>query len=401
MAKNGVIFKIASRYFLSKKSHSVINLISTVTIVSIAVPVAAMIILLSVHNGFESLIATLWGGVTTELVIQPVKGKYFDEKSLPLNGIREVSGVESAGGYIVDDVLLRYKGKQVAAKVYGVDSIYLTHTNLPMAMRQGGCNTSSGAVLGMGIVYQLGLKMNLSDPFTMIAPVVDGGFKLFGESAYYTERDFSMAGIFALDAERDAQLVFADYGGVAELFGREGSFTDIYISLTGERDMEGVKKDIQQIIGDGFAVKDIYEQNESEYKMIHSEKFAIYMIIMLVMIIASLTLVGTMVMLITEKREGQVALRMLGLRTKDLRSIFVVLGLILSFVGISIGLVLGLGVALAQQIWGFVPIYGSSLLVSSYPILVIWWDVLIVFFSVIIVTFLLSLISCRMAIKDK
>lgn len=399
MARGEVIFKIALRYFLSKKSHSVINLISYVTIVSIAVPVAAMIILLSVHNGFESLIATLWGGVTTELVIEPVKGKYFDKESLPLNDIREVSGVNRVGGYILDDVLLRYKGKQTAVKVYGVDSLYLMQTNLPLAIRQGTYDLKHGAVLGMGIVYELGLKMNLSDDFTMIAPVVDGGFKLFGSSSYYEEMDFSMAGVFALDAERDAEFVFADYNNVAELFGKEGKFVAAYISLTGERSVDNVKKDVQGIIGEGFTVKDIYEQNEMEYKMIHSEKFAIYMIILLVMIIASLTLVGTMVMLITEKREGAVILKMLGFTTNDLRKLFVVLGLILSFVGILIGLSLGLGIALAQQAWGFVPIYGSSLLVSSYPIKVIFSDVIIVFISVISVTFLLSAISCKMAIK--
>lgn len=391
MLSGNIARRIAARYFFSKKSHSVINIISIITIVSIAVPTAAMIILLSVHNGFEAFITRLWTTFDTPLVVESNRGKYFNVDSVSISGI---DGIEEVSYYIEDDVLLRYKERQLIAKMRGVDSAYRKMTDIDKIVIQGSTDVTKGALIGVGIAYQLGLKKNLSEPFSMIAPSV-GEYDFFNPNSFYEEVKVPLEGIFALDAQRDSEMLFVSLAQAQELFSRPGMVTAI--ALKTSRD---VKHQIQKVVGDGFIVKDVFDQNELEYKLVRSEKVAIYLIILLVMIIASLTLIGTILMLIVEKKDNMVSLNMIGVLRKETRQIFIYLGLFISLVGTTTGLILGLGVSLAQQQWGFVPINGASLLVDSYPIKVIFSDTVLVVISVLLVTFIISWSSCRLSIKE-
>lgn len=391
MLPGSIARRIAARYFFSKKSHSVINIISAITIVSIAVPTAAMIILLSVHNGFEAFIARLWTTFDTPLVVESRSGKYFHRDSLSFDGI---AGINQVSYYIEDDVLLRYKERQTIAKVRGVDSVYRVMTDIDKIVIHGSADVQKGAFVGAGIAYQLGLKVNLSEPFSMIAPSI-GEYDVFNPNSFYEEVKIPLEGIFALDAQRDSEMLFVSLEQAQILFSRQGMITAIALKTNGD-----VKSQIQKAVGERFVVKDVFEQNELEYKLVRSEKVAIYLIILLVMIIASLTLIGTILMLIIEKKENMVSLNMIGVRGKETRRIFIFLGLLISLIGTVAGLILGLGVSLAQQLWGFVPINGASLLIDSYPIKVIFSDTILVAVSVLLITFIISWSSCRLSIKD-
>ncbi|MEG0500000.1 MAG: FtsX-like permease family protein, partial [Rikenellaceae bacterium] len=199
----------------------------------------------------------------------------------------------------------------------------------------------------------------------------------------------------SLDAQRDSELIFVSLQQAQKLFGRGRSVTAVAVDTKQE-----IQKELQQAVGNRFVVKNIYQQNEIEYKLVRSEKVAIYLIILLVMIVASLTLIGTVLMLIIEKRENSVSLRMLGMTVGDIRKIFIYLGLLVSFIGAVSGLIIGLGVSLAQQVWGFVPIRGASLLLDSYPVKVIFSDAVLVTLTVILITFIISWSSCRFSIKN-
>lgn len=395
-----LIFKIAYRYFRSKKSHSVINLISTVSVFSIAVPTAAMIILLSVHNGFEGFVHTLWHGVSTELVVEPAEGNYFDSSTLPLRDIRSLEGVSYVGGVIEENVIARYKDKQIGVSLRGVEEGYEHATSLHSVVTQGAHAITDGALVGAGVAYALGLKMNLSSGVSLLA-ARDGGFKLSGENAYYHEQTLPLNGVFRLDVERDASLVFISLAEAESLLGREGKITALAVGLSAEANGAVVEREVQKLVGESFDVKNIFEQNELEYKLVHSEKWAIYMIIMLVLIIASLTLIGTMLMLIIEKKASNLSLGILGFTTEDVRKVFVSLGLLLSSIGATLGVLFGVGVVVAQQLFSFVPLKGASLLMDSYPVSLLASDCILVFVSVMVVTFLFCYISCRLVIVDK
>lgn len=391
MLPSAVARRIAVRYLFSKKSHSVINLIASITIVAIAVPTAAMIILLSVHNGFEDFISRMWKSFDTPYVIEPVEGKYFDPSSVSLSN---VNGIDGISYYIDDNVLLRYKERQTVASVRGIDSIYRTMTEIDKIVIQGSADISEGALVGVGIAYQLGLKVNLSEPFTMIAPSVES-HNFFNPTSFYKEEKVPLEGIFSLDAQRDSEMIFVSLETAQKLFGHGSSITAIAVNT-----QKNIEKELQAAVGDKFKVKDIYQQNELEYKLVRSEKVAIYLIILLVMIVASLTLIGTILMLIIEKKENSISLRMLGVTSDDIRKIFIYLGLFISFIGTIGGLIIGLGVSLSQQIWGFVPINGASLLIDSYPIKVIFSDTIIVGITILLITFVISWSSCRLSVKD-
>lgn len=391
MLTNALASRIAASYLFSKKSHSVINLISMITIVAIAVPTASMMILLSVHNGFEEFIARLWKSFDTPYVIEPVNGKYFNPDSVRIEGVQ---GINKVSYYIEDNVLLRYKERQTIATIRGVDSAFREMTELDKIVIQGSADCSEGALVGVGIAYSLGLKVNLSEPFTMIAPAAEN-HDLFNPASFYQEIKVPLSGIFSLDAQRDSEMLFVSLETAQKLFSRENSVTAIAIDSS-----EEIEEKLQSAVGSNFTVKNIYEQNELEYKLVRGEKVAIYLILLLVMIVASLTLIGTILMLIIEKRENSISLKMIGLRGKDIRKIFIYLGLLVSMIGTFGGLFIGIAVSMAQQIWGFVPIHGASLLIDNYPIKVVFSDALLVGLSVLVITFVISWGCCKLSIKD-
>lgn len=390
MISGNIARRIAARYLFSKKSHSVINLISAITIVAIAVPTAAMIILFSVHNGFEEFIARLWKSFDTQLVIEPLKGKYFHRDSISLAGIE---GIDKISYYIKDKVLLKYKERQTIAVVRGVDEYYGEMTDISKIVIQGSSDVRDGALMGVGLSYQLGMKVNLSDPFTMIAPSA-GSYDLFNPTSFYNQVQVPFIGIFSLDAQRDSEMLLVSLNVAQELFGRENYVTSIAVSGG-----DGLKEMLQKRVGVGYRVKDIIEQNEAEYRLVRGEKVAIYLIIVLVMIVASMTLIGSILMLVIEKRDNSQSLRMMGVTGVDMRKIFIYLGLLLSSIGTATGLIIGLGVSLAQQWWGFVSINGASMLLDSYPIRVVGSDVVVVALTVMFITFIISYGSCRLSIK--
>ncbi len=397
MVSWGVRCRVAYRYFVSKKSHSVINLISWVSVAAIATPVAAMIILLSVHNGFEELIATLWGGYGAPLVVENRDGSSIIEADFPSDKVRSVEGVAAVTGYTEGEFLISYKERQVAATVRGVDSLYLSATNLHKAISHGKGDINSGAIMGLGIAHSLGLKINLSSPFTVIAPT-SGGFKLFGDD-YYHKREVALSGVFMIDAQRDSELLFLNKEDVFALKGGERRVVAFAVGVENGADIDDIAGSIEAALGSEYVVKNLLQQNELEYKMVKSEKFAIFMIIMLITVVASLTIIGTMLMLIMEKRGSSRNLYIIGFTNRDIKSLFTTLGLIIAATGVIIGVITGCGVVIAQQLFSFVPLFGGGLLVDSYPVRLMFGDVSLVVLSVMLVASCLVYVSCALGVK--
>ncbi len=393
MVKARVISFVALRYLTSKKSHSAINIISWVTVAAIAIPTAAMIILLSVHNGFEQLISTLWGGYGASLVVEPRNGGLVSQGEFPIDKLNTVMGVEYLSPYIESELLIKYKGKQVAVNVRGIDSTYISATSLKSCITHGGSSIGSGAIVGLGVAHSLGLRVNLSGDVTFLAPR-DGAFRLFSANSYYQELDIAIEGLFMIDAQRDMELSFIERGAMASLCGYGDKISAIALGLKSGTDIDDIKSKVADVLGDDFVVKDLEQQNLAEYQMVRSEKFAIYMIMLLVMVVASLTMVGAMIMLIVEKRKSSNTLMVLGFSSSDIKRLFITLGGIISLIGVVIGLVLGVGVVLSQQIFEFVPIYGAGMLVDSYPVRLMIGDVVVVIISVWLINLLLSYFSC-------
>lgn len=390
---------IASRYLLSKKSHSIINLLSIITIVAIVVPTAAMMILLSVHNGFEEFVGKMWSNFDSDIIIEPKTGKYFNIDEFDLNKIEQIDGIKSVSYYISDEALLRYKERQVVATIRGIDTNYVNIVPLENIVAQGNCRVEEGALVGMGVAYNLGLKVNLSDNFSIIAPSPKS-YDPFNPSSVYNIISVELNGIFTLDAESDSEFIFLSLEQAQSLFSKNGQVTTLAIDLFNKANVELIVDELKAVVGDDFEVKDIYDQNIIEYKLIQSEKIAIYLIIFLVLIIASFTLVGAIIMLILEKQDNMLSLKVLGLTNGDIRSIFVWQGVFISLIGAFGGIILGLGVALAQQYFNFIPINGASLLIDSYPCKVLFKDIILVVSSVLIVTFVITWTTNKVMIKN-
>lgn len=366
--------RFAARYFFSRKSHAVINLIAGVSVLSVAVPVAAMIVLLSVFNGFEELARTMTTLSDADLTLTPARGATFRTDTLDAAALRAVDGVEEIAFALEQEVLVEYRGRQTTATLRGVDAAYARTVPLAEATVHGTWLTrdTTGrdfAVAGQGIAYALGLRTLAAGEneltlyalrrtsFSPLLPV-DG----------YARRRVPAAGIFALDAETDSRLVVASIELARELFDYAGRASAAAVRLAPGASPEAVARRVAAEAGEGFVVRTREQMNEGFYRIMRFEKWGVFFISLLVMAVASFSIVGTLTMLILDKRPSFVTLRAMGADRRLLRAIFEREGWLIGGIGAAAGTAAGVGLCLAQQHFGFVGMPAGSFLIESYPV---------------------------------
>lgn len=380
---------IAKRYLVSKKSHNIINIISIISVVGVAVGTMALIIVLSVFNGFESLVKSLFNAFDPDLKISLVEGKSYLPNLISKSEIRNIPGVVRYTEVLEETALLKYQNRQALVTVKGVSHDFESLSGLDTMIIQGSMVLQNSEldymVMGYGVAHVLGANLNdLSNPIMIFAPKRSGTIGTLPEQAF-TSRSIFPSGIFSIQQDFDSRYVILPIRFAHKLFGYESEVTAIEIGLQQGAKTESIKEEIRRIAGEQFLVKDRYEQQEMLYKIMKSEKLAIFLILGFILFIATFNIIGTLSMLILDKKKDITVLRSLGADNKLIKRIFFVEGMLISLSGAFFGLMLGALVCAVQIIFGIVPLQagGESFIVDAYPVELQMADFVYVFLMVV------------------
>ncbi|MCU0455639.1 MAG: FtsX-like permease family protein [Bacteroidales bacterium] len=382
---------IAKRYLLAKKSRNAINVISAVSVAGVAVGTMALIIILSVFNGLETLVTSIFNTFDPDLKITASVGKTFIPGTLKLRQLSQVNGVSCYSLTIEENALLKYEDQKYIATVKGVDDNYVKVTGIDSSMWDGGfmLRAEKGrpyAVVGAGIAQNLGLRISFVNPLWIYVPSRRNGSTLNPDEAFNNDYIFP-SGIFQIEQEFDSKYVFVPIDFARKLIETDSAVSSIEIKFSGVVPEKEVQGSVSAVFGNGFIVRNKYEQQEIFYKVMKSERLAIFFILTLILIIASFNIIGSLTMLIIEKERDIEILKSLGADNTLIRKIFIFEGWMISISGAVIGLILGFLICWVQQKYGLVQLHGETLIVESYPVVMKLFDFFLVAGTVLLIGF--------------
>jgi ABC-type lipoprotein release transport system permease subunit len=389
---------IAGRYLFAKKSHNVINIISAISVIGMAIGTAALIIILSVYNGFDSLIRSMMSSVEPDLMITPATGKVFIPEGEAYDWTYDQPEVLNMCCVLEENVFINYDGVQGLAKAKGVDWIYEEESPVADYIRSGEFKLHKGdiplAVAGGGLAYEMGINPRFLAPIEIYYPSRTGRISMADPLSALRSVKVFPSGIFAVNDDVDKDLMIVPIETMRELlqYDREVSAVEIrFAEGTSARRMREIQKEISARLGEDFLVKDRYQQNETLYKMMKYEKMATYLILIFVIIIIAFNIFGSLTMLIIEKENDIRILQSMGAEKKLIRRIFVLEGWMISLAGLGIGLVAGVALALVQQHLGIIKMPGQYL-VQAYPVILSWSDIVITAVGVAAIGYIIALL---------
>ena len=396
---------IARRYLFAKKSHNVINIISAISAVGMAIGTAALIIILSIYNGFDELVKSTLSNVEPDILITPAKGKVFIPNGETFDRIRQNPLIDEYDLILQENVFVDYDGHQGIAKAKGVDSAFEAESPLAEHITNGEFSLHKGQlpqmVVGAGLAYKMGMNPAFLASAELYFPIRDRNFSLANPAASIETVRMRPSGIFSVNQQIDNDLIILPIEQMRKLLGYEEEVSGVELRLvegSTAKDLRSAIKDIQKELGPGFKVLDRFRQNTSLYKMMRYEKAAIFLILIFVIIIIALNIFGSITMLIIEKKDDIETYRSLGATDQMLRRTFTLEGWLISLLGLAAGLVVGIGFSLAQQHFGFIKMPGSSL-VNAYPVILQWQDVLATIVGVALIGYIIALLPVRRNIR--
>ncbi|MDY4726290.1 MAG: FtsX-like permease family protein [Candidatus Cryptobacteroides sp.] len=396
---------IARRYLFAKKSHNVINIISAISAVGMAIGTAALIIILSIYNGFDELVKSTLSNVEPDILITPSKGKVFIPNGETFDRIRQNPLIDEYDLILQENVFVDYDGHQGIAKAKGVDSAFEAESPLAEHITNGEFSLHKGQlpqmVVGAGLAYKMGMNPAFLASAELYFPIRDRNFSLANPAASIETVRMRPSGIFSVNQQIDDDLMIVPIEEMRKLLGYEEEVSGVEIRLaegSTAKDIRSAIKHIQKELGPEFKVLDRFRQNPSLYKMMRYEKAAIYLILIFVIIIIALNIFGSITMLIIEKKDDIETYRSLGATDQMLRRTFTLEGWLISLLGLAAGLVIGIGFSLAQQNFGFIKMPGSFL-VNAYPVILQWQDVLATIIGVALIGYIIALLPVRRNIR--
>jgi len=383
-------FFIARRYLISKKSHNIINLISGISMVGVAVGTAALIIVLSVFNGFESVVKSLFSVFDPDIEITIIQGKTFHNNQVNEDQIRSLPGVISYTEVVEENALLYYKKQQYLATIKGVDSLYQHNSPLDSLLVTGEMTLQDDsldfAVPGYGIAYFLDIDMNAPDNFISVyIPKRKGSITGLPQESFYSEL-IQPIGIFSVQQDFDDKYMLVPLRFARRLLDYSNEVTSIEIRLAKGADSKSIQQKITTMVGPEFRVQNRFQQQEVLYKIMKTEKWAVFLILTFILIVASFNVVGSLTMLILDKQKDIGILRSLGARDATIKQIFFLEGLLITLTGAIAGLLLGLLVCFVQLKFGLVKLQGGgSFIMDAYPVEMMLTDFLYVFITIALI----------------
>ena len=390
-------FYIARRYLFSKKSTNVINIISGISIVGDAVETMALVVTLSVFNGFHDLVASFFTQFDPQLKIVPVVGKTAPASDPALLRIKQLPSVAVATECLEDQALAVYGNRQQMIRLKGVEDNFDSLTHVREILEGEGDFELHAAdmyygIPGLGVAYQMGLGYTYQQPLKIYAPRREGQLNMANPSDGFVEDELYSPGVvFCMKQSKyDKNYILTSIDFTRQLFDQQGRLSSLELRLRAGSDFEQVKRQIQDLAGGRFHVYDRYEQQEDTFRIMKVEKLIAYVFLTFILLIACFNIIGSLSMLIIDKRQDVVSLRNLGATERQISQIFLFEGRMISVIGALIGIAAGLLLCWLQQQYGFVRLGTSegSFVVDAYPVSVHPSDVLIVLFTVLVVGFL-------------
>lgn len=390
-------FYIARRYLFSKKSTHAINVISGISVIGVAVASMALVVTLSVFNGFHDMVASLFTQMDPQLKVTPVKGKTAPADDPILTKIRQLPQVEVATECLEDQALAVYKDRQLMVKVKGVDDNFDSLTHIREIIEGDGRFELHAAdmnygIPGLGVAYLLGMGYTYDEPLRIYAPKREGQLDMANPTDGFVEDELYSPGVvFSIkQGKYDKNYILTSVYFTRQLFAQDGMLSSLELRLKPGSDFDAVKERMQEIAGDKYHVYDRYEQQEDTFRIMKIEKLIAYIFLTFILIIACFNIIGSLSMLIIDKKADVVTLRNLGASDRQISRIFLFEGRMISFIGAFIGIAIGLLLCWLQQQYGIVRLGSSegSFIVDAYPVSVHPWDVVLIFVTVIAVGFL-------------
>lgn len=388
---------IASRYLLSKKSHHAINIISGVSVCGVAIATAALVCILSVFNGFQDMVADLFTAFDPELKVVPAKGKFVPADADGLDKLKACKDVKVYSETLEDHALLMINNRQTMVTIKGVQDNFQQLADIDDLLIGGGTfdlgvDVLDYGILGANLLLQLGLPTDFSTPIQVYAPRKGERISMTDptESLNHDELYSPGVGFMVKQKKYDSNYVITNIAFARRLFEKQGYVSAIELRLNDGTDISAVKKRIQDMLGENFKVLDRYEQQADTFKIMQVEKLISYIFLTFILMIACFNIIGSLSMLIIDKRQDAVTLRSLGANDKQISDIFMMEGRMICLAGAVLGIVIGLTLCLLQQQCGLVR-FGSSAgsyIIDAYPVSVHVLDVVIVFATVVVVGFL-------------
>jgi len=382
---------IAKRYLFAKKSRNAINIISSVSVAGVAVGTMALIIILSVFNGLETMVSAIFNTFDPDIKITAAEGKTFIADTSRLKLLANVEGISCYSLTIEENALLKYGDRQFIATIKGVDDNYAMVSNIDSSMWEGDFILKSEkgrpyAIPGIGVAQYLGIRVNFITPLNIYVPRRTGSTSLNPEDAF-TRKFIFPSGIFEVEKDYDSKYVYIPLEFARELTEIEDGVSSVEVKFTIQADPGIVQKNIMKIFGKGFIVQNRYEQQEIFYKVMRSERLAIFFILTLILIIASFNIIGSLTMLIIEKERDIEILKSLGADNNLIRKIFIFEGWLISIIGAFTGIILGFAICWLQQTYGLVKLHSESLIMDSYPVVMKIKDFIVVPGTVLLIGF--------------
>ena len=397
-------FYIAKRYLFAKKSTNAINVISGISMAGVMVGSAALIIILSVFNGLETVVLGMFDTFTPQLEITPAKGKTFDPQTASFKQLKQNKEVLTFTEVLQENALLKYNNKQAVGMVKGVGSDYLKNEKLDSTIREGRfvLQNSSGESAVMGSGLQAYLAVNTVDPFTeleIFSPKKTISVNSINPADDFVAKSIRVSGVFEVQQEFDNGIIVTLKFARA-LLGEEKNVSAIEINLRPGVDVDEFKQTVAEKIGSAYEVRNQAEQNRSLYHILTTEKWAVYIILTFILIIAIFNIIGSLTMLVIDKVKDVAILSSLGAGKKLIKRIFLFEGMMITMTGCILGLIIGLIFYFFQHTYGIIKMgEDNTTLVSSYPIALKWKDFILVFATVGIFSFLASALSSNLSVK--
>ena len=383
-------FYIARRYLLGKKSQNAINIISGISVIGVTVGTLALVIVLSVFNGFDSVVTSLFSTFDPDIKISVAEGKTFTPDPMVTRKIRELPGVEAMAEVLEENVLLLYGDNQHIGTIKGVDDSFKAVTGLDSMVYDGSMKLKEKnryyAVVGQGVAYSLRIGLSFIDPLFVYTIDRKSRFNM-AQPEESIRRDFIYpSGIFAIEQDFDSKYVIVPIEFARELLSYDMEVSFLEVKLDPDFPPESVQAEITSIMGQGFHVKNREQQNALFYRVMKSEKWAIFLILTFILIIASFNIIGSLSMLIIDKKKDIVALRNMGAGNRLIERIFLVEGWLISITGSVLGLALGTGISWIQQRFGLIRLSGSgSFVIDAYPVKIETVDILLIWLTVLFI----------------
>lgn len=389
-------FYIAKRYLFSKKSHNAINVISGISVCGVALATLAMVCTLSVFNGFQDMVATFFTAFDPQVKITSVKGKVFDGSLPVLSQIKNMPEVAVYSESVEDNAMVQYKGRQVMAVIKGVEDNFDKLTPIDSILFGRGelilhDEVADYAIPGLQLLSTLGTGIRFLDPIEVYAPKRGAKINMANPMSSFVSDDLFSSGLtFTVNQEKyDGSYILTSIDFARNLFQYDKEVSAVNLRLHPTANEKDVISKIKRILGEDFYVQDRYEQQADTFRIMEIEKLISYIFLTFILMIACFNVIGSLSMLIIDKKNDVQTLRNLGASDNQIVRIFLFEGRMISFIGAVAGVILGLILCLVQQEYGIISLGNSgSFVVDSYPVSVHAWDVVLIFITVLVIGFI-------------